>query len=347
VTIGPSASSDELHQAPGLPSSRGPLTEALFYALRGATTDIAAPDLSEVDVLEDDDAQLALTCCYELHYESFAEVADDWEWQPSLIRFRNALEHAFIVRLVDEIGLPAPVTTVEVGATLRELADADGPSVSSFMLREGRLDQMREFCVHRAEYQLKEADPHTWALPRLRGRGKAAAVEIQYDEYGRGDSAAMHAQLFTDTLDALGLESRYGAYRDRLPATTLATANLVTLFGLHRRWRGACMGHLALFEMTSVVPMQRYADALRRFGVAASARRFYEAHVVADAEHELLAQFDLVTGLLAREPELAPDIVFGARALVEVERRMAEHLLAAWRAGQSSLRLPRASGRAA
>ena len=54
---------------------------------------------------------------------------------------------------------------------------------------------------------------------------------------------------------ALGLDPTYGAYLDALPGTTLATVNLITLFGLHRRWRGALVGNLAVYEMTSVVPM--------------------------------------------------------------------------------------------
>lgn len=41
--------------------------------------------------------------------------------------------------------------------------------------------------MHRSAYQLKEADPHSFALPRVpAGRAKAAFVEIQADEYGGG-----------------------------------------------------------------------------------------------------------------------------------------------------------------
>ena len=44
---------------------------------------------------------------------------------------------------------------------------------------------------------------------------KAALVEIQADEYGGGRAERIHAQLFADAMDALGLDSRYGAYLDR------------------------------------------------------------------------------------------------------------------------------------
>src|SRR5205807_8709536 len=135
-------------------------------------------------------------------------------------------------------------------------------------------------------YQLKEADPHTWAIPRLMGGPKSAMVEIQADEYGGGQPGQSHAELFADTMAGLGLDATYGSYLDLLPGTTLATVNLISLFGLHRRWRGALVGHLAVFEMTSVVPMSRYSAALRRLGVDHSARLFYDVHVEADAVHE-------------------------------------------------------------
>jgi hypothetical protein len=205
------------------------------------------------------------------------------------------------------------------------------------MLEHGTLEQFREFAVHRSAYQLKEADPHSWAIPRLHGRAKSALIEIQSDEYGGGRPGHGHAELFADAMTALGLDPTYGAELDRLPGTTLATTNLISYFGLHRRWRAALTGHLAVFEMTSVEPMSRYAAALRRLGVPAAAR-FYDVHVAADTHHQVVAAADLAGGLVETEPELAGDIVFGARALMAVEQRFAVRLLDAWSAGRSSLR---------
>ena len=70
-------------------------------------------------------------------------------------------------------------------------------------------------------------------------------------------------------MDAVGLDATYGAYLDQIPGVTLATVNLMSLFGLHRRLRGAIVGHLALFEMTSSVP----EPALRQRPAAARLRR--------------------------------------------------------------------------
>ena len=323
------------HRRP-LPPARGPLTASLFEHLRLAPHEVPPLPGSDEDPLTGHDFQLALYCCYELHYQGFADVGDDWEWEPSLLAARRHLERAFERRLVEEIGPVGEVDDAELA--VRETIDRfAGPSLSQHMAEQGTLEHFREFAVHRSAYQLKEADPHTWAIPRLRGTAKASLVEIQLDEYGRGAEADMHASLFETTMQRLGLDATYGAYLPALPGATLATTNLVSLFGLHRRWRGALAGHLAVFETTSVAPMTRYARALRRLGVDRDSERFYDVHVAIDAHHEIVACKGLVGGLAADEPALAGDIVFGARALMAVEDRFARTLLDAWEAGESSL----------
>ncbi|MGZ8766418.1 MAG: iron-containing redox enzyme family protein, partial [Acidimicrobiia bacterium] len=78
--------------------------------------------------------------------------------------------------------------------------------------------------------------------------------------------------------------------------------------------------------------------ALERMGASDAARRFYDVHVTADAVHEQIAQEELVAGMLESEPATAGMILFGARALVEVERMFAQHLLHAWTRDTTSLR---------
>ncbi|HEX5619611.1 MAG TPA: iron-containing redox enzyme family protein [Solirubrobacteraceae bacterium] len=317
-----------------LPEPRGAVTELLLNALPAGVSHL--PVVAPTDA---EDLQLALYLCYELHYRGLPGVDDRWEWEPSLLALRAELEAEFEAELRRAVPLPQPRQAMDVELREIEAAD-DGPPLSRHLERKGTLDQYLEFVVHRSAYQLKEADPHSWALPRLHGGPKAAMVEIQADEYGGGDPARIHAQLFARAMDALGLDSRYGAYVDHLPAVTLATVNLMSMFGLHRRLRGAIVGHLALFEMTSSVPNRRYANGLRRLGFDGDALDFYDEHVVADAVHENVAAVDLAGGLAKQDPTLAPDILWGAAALVELESRFARHLLDAWTAGESSLRRP-------
>jgi len=323
-----------------LPAPRGATSEALLAALREPPhrlPPIALPDAP--DPLADEDLQLALYCCYELHYRGLPGVDERWEWSPSLLALRGALEERFEAALRAAVGpVEPPPAPGEMDRALRAVEDADdAPSLSRHVERDATVDQVLEFMVHRSAYQLKEADPHSWAIPRLSGPPKAALVEIQADEYGGGRPERVHAQLFADAMDAAGLDSRYGAYLDRLPAATLATVNLMSLCGLHRRLRGAIVGHLALFEMTSSIPNRRYASGLRRLGLEA-ATPFFDEHVEADAVHEAIAAVDLAGGLARQEPELAAAILWGARALMTLEGRWSRTLLSAWERGESSLR---------
>lgn len=330
------------HGPAPLPRPRGPVSAALLAAWREPPHDLPGHldlDLDPADPLTDEDLQLALFLCYELHYRGWAGVAEEWEWQPSLLALRARAERSFEAALRRLVGPLPAVLPEDVPSALIALTRADhGPSLAATLQRRATLAQFREFVVHRSIYHLKEADPHSWAIPRLGGAAKAALVEIQMDEYGGGRPERMHAELFRVTMDRLGLDSGYGVHLDAAPAVTLATSNLISLFGLHRRLRGALVGHLAAFEMTSSLPNRRYGNGLRRLGLDEAATRFYDEHVEADAVHEQIAAYDLCGGLARAEPRLAVDILFGAAACLTVDGLFAGHLLASWAAGGSSLR---------
>jgi hypothetical protein len=323
-----------------LPAPRGPITAMLFEELAVHPHDLparlASPFTGDGPALYDDDLQLALFVCYELHYQGFADVDDGWEWNPSLLGLRQGAEERFERHLRALVPWPAPVA--DVPGELARLAAADeGPSLARFLQREATLEQFREFVIHRSIYHLKEADPHTWGIPRLSGPSKAALVEIQADEYGGGRLELMHAELFRGAMRGLELDDTYGAYLDVVPAITLAVNNLMSFLGLHRRRRGALLGHLAAFEMTSSLPNRRYSSGLARLGADRHTRRFFDEHVQADAVHEQLAAHDLCGGLVAQHPELAADVLFGASCGLALDRLFAEHLMTCWSRSATSL----------
>ena len=322
-----------------LPVPRGPISEAIISALRtGALGPLASVPAISDDPLTGEDTHLALHCCYELFHDGFSGVDDRWEWEPALLRLRRRLEARFLTALRAGAVLPASdLSAARVPFALRRLLAAGGPSPSRYLAEQGSIDELREMLVHRSIYQRKEADAHTFGIPRLRGAAKSAMVTIQVDEYGAGRTGRSHAELFAVTMDRLGLDPTPGAYVDVVPGVTLATDNLASMFGLHRALRGALVGHLALFEMTSVVPMGRYAAAIRRLTGDDLAAEFYDVHVEADAEHEVIAANDLAAGFVGDEPALAGDVLFGAAALMAVEARLAAHLVGSWEAGATSL----------
>jgi hypothetical protein len=192
----------------------------------------------------------------------------------------------------------------------------------------------------RSVYHLKEGDPHSFAIPRLVGKAKSAMVEIQADEYGGGSADRMHSELFAGMMRDLGLDATYGVLWDAAPAAAFASVNTMSLFGLHRRWRAAAAGHLAAVEMTSSEPSRRYSTGLKRLGFAGRTTVFYDEHVEADAVHEQIAAVDMCGSLVADDPSLRADVLFGAACALAVDALAATDLLAAWEAGRTGLRTP-------
>ncbi|GAB7069439.1 iron-containing redox enzyme family protein [Mycobacterium hodleri] len=326
---------------PDLPTAAGPLSGALIAHLK-----CRAPRRSfiPVDAPVGDsspwgrDLQLALYVLYELHYRGFADVEPRWEWDPGVLHLRARLEDSFLAALQQEVGV-IDASAEEEMAEL-SITPVDGSGLSYHLRDDGTWDQMREYFVHRSIYHLKEGDPHAWAIPRLSGVAKAAFVAVEFDEFGGGRADHAHQQLFGDLMDAAGLDSRYLHYLTAVPAEALAVVNVMSLFGLHREFRGAAVGHFAATEITSSPGSARLADALKKMKAPEACVRFYREHVEADAVHEQVVRTDVVADLVKHEPHLESDVVFGMRAFDVVESRLADHMMSRWTAGESSLRTP-------
>jgi Iron-containing redox enzyme len=336
------ATGDPRFLAPALPVPRGPLSDAVVSALarRPSSEPMPPLDVDRVDPYGEDLA-LALYTCYELHYRGFDGVDPLWEWDPELLRLRAAMEDVFLTALradADDHTADGADVTAALDALLVEPVPGEG--VSHHLRDSGSWEQMREYIVHRSVYNLKEADPHAWVIPRLQGQAKASLVAVEFDEFGGGRAERAHSQLYADLMAGAGLSAAYLHYLDEVPAPAIATVNLISMFGLHRRLRGALVGQFAVAEITSAPGSARIVDALERLGAGPACVLFFTEHVEADAVHEQVLRHDVIGDLLRREPHLAQDVVFGIRATELLESRLSEHLLAAWRGGRTSLRRP-------
>jgi hypothetical protein len=325
-----------------LPRPRGPLSERVFTELAAPSPAAVPVDLDPAtDVLADDDAQITLWALYELHFRGFDDVDPDHEWSPGLLRTRADLEAAFEAALRGLTGDAVARACEEHERTadqvLAVIDDVDDPRLARFLQREATEDQYREFLVHRSIYHLKESDPHAWAIPRLDGAPKVALAELQYDEFGGGRPDRLHSALFARALEGAGLDPAYGAYVDVVPALTLATNNAMSFFGLHRRLRGAIVGHLAAFESTSSLPCRRYSGGAARLGFDSRVTDYFDEHVEADAVHEQLAVRTICGQLVEQEPGLRRDVLLGASVCVRLDALAARPMLDAWQHGVSSL----------
>jgi hypothetical protein len=313
-----------------LPKPRGGLSEWLVARLADPGHTGSAPAADSWD-----DESISLWTLHELSFRGFEDADDRAEWDPDLLGVRRDLEVALEARLRERWSASGASTSApaaaDVPTALEDLVAADdGPSLADRVRRHADRDQVLELLRQRSVYHLKESDPSAFVVPRLPVRAKAALMALQFDEYGDGDPNRLHSHLFARGLEAVGLRAEYGAYVDDALPETLEANNAGSLLGLHRRLRGAAMGHLAAFEMTSSLPSRKMVQGLERLELAGPMSAYYDEHVEADAIHEHLASRDICGTLAEDEPDQAGEILFGAYTCLDVEARFATALLASW-----------------
>jgi hypothetical protein len=316
-----------------LPEPCGPVSARVVEILSAQRAPMSADILAGGSVLTDRDAQLALWTAYEMVYRGFDDVDPCLEWDADLIGLRRLIEDRFECELravtADRVA-EALARGGEVGdLVLGLVADDEGPHLSSYLRRDATTDQMCDYLRERSVQQLKESDPQAFLVPRLQGRAKVALAELQYDEFGAGDPSRLHQDLYARTLRAAGLDPAYGAYISEVSALSLASANVMSLFGLNRRLVAAGAGHFAAFEASSSVPSRRVAAGLARLGLAPAAD-YFEEHVEADAVHEQIAARDICGSLVRDDPSLLGEVVFGVACALHLDALAGAELLSRW-----------------
>jgi hypothetical protein len=316
-----------------LPQPCGPVSRRVGEVLRAGAPAQLALVLPDEPVLTDRDVQLALWTSYELSYRGFDDVDPRAEWDPVVVGMRGDLERRFEheLRAATRERLAQAPRVDDVGDQLLLLVrQDDGPRLSAYLRREATMDEMCDYLRERSVQQLKESDPQSFLLPRLEGAAKTALAELQYDEYGAGRPERLHQTLYARTLEAAGLDSTYAAYVGEISGTSLAAANVMSMFALNRRLLAAGLGHFAAFEASSALPSRRVASGMERLGLPPEAAEYFDEHVEADAVHEQIAARDVCGAYVATHRDEREDVLFGALSALHLDALSSAELLSRW-----------------
>ena len=250
------------------------------------------------------------------------------EWHPPLLGVRRRLEATFEAELRARFAPPA-VEDDFAEAFFSYVADYDGPSLAAHVQRRCDREQVLELLRWRSVYHLKESDATAWVVPRLPTRPKAALWSCSSTSTVPATRTGCTPTSSRSDVRRRA-ERRVRRLRRRRPVEILEQNNAMSLFGLHRRLRGAALGHLAAFEATSSMPARRISQGLARLGMPQELVAYYDEHVLADAAHEQQAVRDICGALLEDEPGLTDDVFLGAFAAMDLEARVAHRALAEW-----------------
>jgi hypothetical protein len=316
-----------------LPEPCGPVSRQVAEALRTEDRERCQVVLPDEPVLTDRDVQLGLWMLYELSYRGFDDVDPAAEWEPAVVRIRRVLERQFEheLRQATRSRLAQAPDIEDVGDQLLAMVrQEDGPKLSSYLRREATVAELCDYLRERSVQQLRESDPQSFLLPRLEGAAKVALAELQYDEYGGGRPERLHQTLYAEALAGAGLDHRYGAYVGEISGTSLASANVMSLFALNRRWLAAGLGHFAVFEASSALPSRRVASGIERLGLPEAVATYFHEHVEADAVHEQIAARDVCGAHVAAHPDQREDLLFGATCALHLDALSGAELLSRW-----------------
>ena len=90
------------------------------------------------------------------------------------------------------------------------------------------------------------------------------------------------------------------------------------------------MGHLAAFEASSSVPSRKIAAGIERVGLPDTVAAYFHEHVEADAVHEHVASSDICGAMVAEDPSLREDVLFGAASCLFLDAVSGAELLERW-----------------
>ncbi|MDB5641672.1 MAG: hypothetical protein JWN07_989 [Hyphomicrobiales bacterium] len=155
---------------------------------------------------------------------------------------------------------------------------------------------------------------------RLPVRPKLELARNYWDEMGRGQAKGMHGPLLEHLGHALDLKPDL----ETSMWESLALANTMAGLAANRRFAYHSVGALGVIEMTAPDRAAAVARGLKRLGIPAGDRHYFDLHSILDVKHSLAWNAEAITPLVAEKPDCAIAIAEGALMRLEAGRRCFE-----------------------
>jgi hypothetical protein len=155
---------------------------------------------------------------------------------------------------------------------------------------------------------------------RIPDQAKLELARNYWDEMGRGNPKGMHGPMLHYVVEALELEPAI----ENTVWESLALANLMTAMATNRRYAWHSVGALGVIELTAPARSAAVAKGMRRLGLDAPTRRYFDLHAVLDVKHSADWNKEAILPLVAEDPRRATAMAEGALMRLEAGRRCFE-----------------------
>jgi pyrroloquinoline quinone (PQQ) biosynthesis protein C len=250
------------------------------------------------------------------NHARFEPRLPDENWERSLDEDQEMLrlEGRFLEQLRAEV--PDAVANVPAAAepfiAWFETLEMDGPGQHDplfvWLANEADLQQMRWYLAQEAAGEAGFDDLTAYTQVKLPDRIKLELARNYWDEMGRGNAKGMHGPMLGRLVEALALEPTI----DGTVWESLALANAMMAMATRRDFAWHALGALGVIELTAPARSQAVADGLKRLGVSAKDRTYFDLHAVLDVKHSAAWNAEAIVPAVSEDPRRARAIAEGA-----------------------------------
>jgi hypothetical protein len=296
------------------PTGSRPLTGAVVRLLDGQDDELEPTEAAgEADELE------ALLTIHDLWMAPIERLGRrvDRQHHPAVITVKGELERALLERLRARCPDDEAPTADPVAAVRRVAAASSLPEVYRWLEHEATWPELVEFLAMEGGPDAGFDDLVAMAQVGVRGEPKVCLAANYWDELGRGDIDAVHTELHTMLVEAIGMPA---IPRSELPTGALERMALGGVLATNRKLQPEALGAFGLLELQAGPRCRAVVRALERLGAPAGALPFYVEHAQADPRHGK-EWLDHVIAPLSTSEVWRDGLVRGARWRAEVNRR--------------------------
>ena len=198
-----------------------------------------------------------------------------------------------------------------------EELDRSGPGqgdpLFTWLAETATMDEMRWFLTQEVAGEAGFEDLTAVTQVRLPIRPKLELARNYWDEMGRGNPKGMHGPM----LDALAQSLKLTPTVESTVWESLALANTMAGLACNRRYAFHSVGAMGVIEQTAPGRSKLVAAGLKRLGVKAGDRHYFDLHSVLDIKHSEAWNAEAGGPLVEWRPELAPALAEGALMRLE------------------------------
>jgi pyrroloquinoline quinone (PQQ) biosynthesis protein C len=193
-----------------------------------------------------------------------------------------------------------------------ERLELDGPGqhdpLFEWLADAADLEQMRWYLAQEAAGEAGFDDLTAFTQVKLPNRIKLELARNYWDEMGRGNAKGMHGPMLARLVEALALKPTI----ETTVSESLALANAMTAMATRRDYAWHALGALGVIELTAPARSAAVAEGLKRLGVGAKDRLYFDLHATLDVKHSAAWNSEALVPAVAEDPARARAIAEGA-----------------------------------